>query len=613
MGFNEYLKELNENIKELPNSYRYTYLIFGLFSIIFSIIAYSMFMTSADNMRYFFSTLAQSQAALGGIIISLTLVAIQMASQSYSLKVMDLFLKNKSFWVLFSSYAISIIYNTIILITIPKTDITTNLALFSILGVGLAVFTTLYTFSYLRETMTILKPEKIYEKMIESISSEEIKHNTDSDENIYECFKDIKMDTLKALTTLVNKLIELKEYDAAKNCIELTSGKSFEKLYDKYFKENSNFFKKYVSNLENMSYLYSQDPSIPFSVITSISKITIYDISKNMILYKPNPHTASSIPFNPIENLQSIAFNYSTIDDTEKSQIIFYILKKIENIQSVLFEKLQNCTDPKKSKLYLEYILVGIRCFRRIYFKTGVMKNIPLFGNYLESGHWTIEELEMASEVRKYIKSKKCNPDYLKIIIQELMDFVWVEFKNLDLRWPGTEVYILFFLNSIVSIINDLDEKEYYEQLFLILEKISNVYVEKDSTYQTLKSYLNDLLNIENQIPDGRKEILEKFKNTEKIRAFMNLVMISPTTNTPTIRQELIKNSILFNNSSNVENIIIYSKTLAEHPLKMLNDCLNEIENLPENYFVNNKVFEKYSENLEKIKEIILEEIEKKK
>ncbi|MBM7408449.1 DUF2254 family protein [Methanococcus maripaludis] len=607
-----FLNELNENIKELPKSYFNTYLAFVLFSIIFSIIAYSMFMNSTDNMRYFFSTLAQSQAALGGIIISLTLVAIQMASQSYSLKVMDLFLKNKSFWVLFSSYAISIIYNTIILITIPETDITTSLALFSILGTGLAVFTILYTFSYLRETMTILKPEKIYEKMIESISLEEIQNNN-SDENIYESFKDIKMDTLKALTTLVNKLIELKEYDAAKNCIELTSGKSFEKLYDKYFKENPNFFKKYVSNLENMGYLYFEDNFIPLAVINSISKITIYDISKNIMGYNPKLSPKSTESFIPLENLQSIALNYSTINKADRSQIIYYTLKKIENIQSVLFEKLQKCNDPKKSKIYLEYLIVSIKCFRRIYFRTGVMKNIPLCGHYLKNGHWTFGDLEMASEVRKYIKSEKCNLEYLQTIIQELINFLLLEFRNLDNNWPTTFVYIISFLNCIVLIINDLDEKEYYEPLFLILEKISKVYRETDSTYLILKRYLNYVFNIENKIPDVNEKILEKFNNPKKIRAFMNLVMASPTENVPAKRQELIKNSILFSNSSNAENIIIYSKPLTEHPLNMLNDFLNEIENLPENYFVKNNVFEKYSGNLEKIKEIILEEIEKKK
>lgn len=62
----------------------------------------NLFNGSADSARYLLSALAQSQAAIVAIVITLTLIAVQLASQVYSPRVMDLFLKGWQFWFLVS-------------------------------------------------------------------------------------------------------------------------------------------------------------------------------------------------------------------------------------------------------------------------------------------------------------------------------------------------------------------------------------------------------------------------------------------------------------------------------------------------------------------------------
>lgn len=81
--------------------------------------SHQLFSGSADSARYLLSALAQSQAAIVAIVITLTLFIVQFASQTYSPRVMDLFLKKCAFWVLLLIYGISILYDTVILSMIP--------------------------------------------------------------------------------------------------------------------------------------------------------------------------------------------------------------------------------------------------------------------------------------------------------------------------------------------------------------------------------------------------------------------------------------------------------------------------------------------------------------
>ena len=50
--------------------------------------------TNLDSARYMLSALVQSEAAILGIVITLSLIAMQLAAQSYSIRIADLINKN---------------------------------------------------------------------------------------------------------------------------------------------------------------------------------------------------------------------------------------------------------------------------------------------------------------------------------------------------------------------------------------------------------------------------------------------------------------------------------------------------------------------------------------
>lgn len=62
-----------------------------------------------DNARYLLSAIIQSLAAILAIVVTVTLVAMQLASQTYTPRVLKDFMKNYLFWALISMYSIAII------------------------------------------------------------------------------------------------------------------------------------------------------------------------------------------------------------------------------------------------------------------------------------------------------------------------------------------------------------------------------------------------------------------------------------------------------------------------------------------------------------------------
>lgn len=140
--------------------------------------SHQLFSGSADSARYLLSALAQSQAAIVAIVIMLIIAVVQLASQTYSGRVMDLFLKKCAFWFLLLIYGISILYDTVILSMIPpiSSEATLNLPFpipysnisFSIeyIITGAIVLMTI-TFSalflFIENIMNKLKPQNVIE------------------------------------------------------------------------------------------------------------------------------------------------------------------------------------------------------------------------------------------------------------------------------------------------------------------------------------------------------------------------------------------------------------------------------------------------------------------
>ncbi len=69
----------------------------------------------SNSARTLLSTLASSQVSIIAIVIALTLVAIQIVAEAYSLRAVEVFRWDGNFWIILFIYIISIIYDVLLL------------------------------------------------------------------------------------------------------------------------------------------------------------------------------------------------------------------------------------------------------------------------------------------------------------------------------------------------------------------------------------------------------------------------------------------------------------------------------------------------------------------
>lgn len=183
-------KEIKLTIEEYLKNNQSFVTIFFIFLLINCLILwgfYGLYQGSGDSARYFFSTLAQSQAAIVAIVITLTLVAVQLSSQTYTPRVMELFSKSKMFWALLSFYGISIIYDVAVLAVIPPIQsdrplsepilifgIEVTFNTFILVGLILTICTFSLLFPFIINVIKQLKPEMIVEGIVKATNVNEI-------------------------------------------------------------------------------------------------------------------------------------------------------------------------------------------------------------------------------------------------------------------------------------------------------------------------------------------------------------------------------------------------------------------------------------------------------
>ncbi|WP_288070110.1 DUF2254 family protein [Methanolobus sp.] len=85
-------------------------IIFGIFNLIFPNFIFPNNAIDYDNERYLLSALVQSLAATIALVITLSLVAVQLAAQSYSARVIDVYKRNPDMWILLCIYIFTIFY-----------------------------------------------------------------------------------------------------------------------------------------------------------------------------------------------------------------------------------------------------------------------------------------------------------------------------------------------------------------------------------------------------------------------------------------------------------------------------------------------------------------------
>ncbi|MCZ7384276.1 MAG: DUF2254 domain-containing protein [Candidatus Methanoperedens sp.] len=139
--------------------------------------------TDVDSARYMLSALVQSEAAIVALVVTLSLVAVQLAASSYSARVIEVFRRTPDLWILMGIYGVAIFYGLGVLKMIenPLVGRQSNLEAQVSFAYYLGVFAFVALVPYIWNTLEMLKPSTVINMLAEGITKESILSANESD------------------------------------------------------------------------------------------------------------------------------------------------------------------------------------------------------------------------------------------------------------------------------------------------------------------------------------------------------------------------------------------------------------------------------------------------
>lgn len=185
--------------------------------------------TDPNSARYVLSAMIQSQAAIIALVVSLLLVAVQLTTSSYSKRATSFVKRNPDFWIVLSSYMLSMSFSMIILKLIENDNVH---ELYISLSIYFTIFTFIILFPFLINVLNILKPSSFIQESNNIITQKYIascekKYDRPDDpfHSIMDFFKDsiLKHDfdiTREILTIIKSKIIQLISSNPDENTLD---------------------------------------------------------------------------------------------------------------------------------------------------------------------------------------------------------------------------------------------------------------------------------------------------------------------------------------------------------------------------------------------------------
>ena len=188
--------------------------------------------TDVDSARYMLSALIQSEAAIIAIVVTMSLVAAQLAASLYSVRVTNIFRNSPDLWILMLIYGIVLFWGLGVLKLIEKADLPcasdlicqSNLQGHIALTYSLGIFAFVALAPYIWNIFGMLNASTITTKCAKNITKQSILKSTDDDSflTIIDIMKSslIKYDYgtletgLKAIKERIGVILESKNLDA---------------------------------------------------------------------------------------------------------------------------------------------------------------------------------------------------------------------------------------------------------------------------------------------------------------------------------------------------------------------------------------------------------------
>lgn len=203
----------------------------------------NFFQTDADSARYLISSLIQSEAAIIAIVVTLSLVAVQQTSSTYSARVINIFTnpkRNPAFFILIISYLLCMVFSAFLLKVIISQS-SKNTIVFSSIEISIWIACFLFIFllfaliPYILKTLEMFKPSTLIKRLSENISKKSIELAI-KQENLNNISRrgDIKLidDTIQPIVDVLQGSMKSYDYETARYGLRIIESKAIQILKD---------------------------------------------------------------------------------------------------------------------------------------------------------------------------------------------------------------------------------------------------------------------------------------------------------------------------------------------------------------------------------------------
>ncbi|WP_143072326.1 hypothetical protein [Methanolobus profundi] len=311
------------------------YILFIGIIFLFSMFIFATFghnTTNEDSARYVISALLQGEAATLAIVLSLTLIAIQQISSSYSIRLMEVFKKSPDFWILSVFYIVSIFYQTWVLKQIqPSSELSLVSIIFPnmesriVFSISLGIVSFSLLLPYTWNTIELLKPSTPIKILLDKISSNDFPSST----GINPFTRNLKsLAPFLPIYDIIIASIKNNDYATASFGISQLQLKVEEMYFDLFeknhilYSDNFHFLLSYYEQIEKIGIIAinNNENDVIFDSIESLTTTYISFVEKGFAISH----------FNPMKQIMKIGVACSN------KNLEYEVIHSVESLEKIL-------------------------------------------------------------------------------------------------------------------------------------------------------------------------------------------------------------------------------------------------------------------------------------
>ena len=167
---------------------------------------FKLLYTDVDSARYILSSLIESEATILAIVVTLSLVAVQLAASSSS-RVIDIFKRTPDLWVLIVVYIFAIAYCvTLLKLIVDTQNRISDLENYILFAYYISMFAFIALIPYMWNILDLMKPSVVIGKLTERITEKNVLTAASADGKLIE-----KDDPIQPIMDIMNA--SLMKYD----------------------------------------------------------------------------------------------------------------------------------------------------------------------------------------------------------------------------------------------------------------------------------------------------------------------------------------------------------------------------------------------------------------